>query len=334
MLKKVPKLDLKDKKICYQLDINARQSLQQLAKKIGLSKQVISYRIKNLIEKGVIKGFYTILDANKLGFITFKVYVKMKDFTLEKEKEFIDYLTKHKAVAWVVMSNGYWDYNMVYFGRNLVEFNNYFQEFLQKFRDYVDDKEVSQVVEAYQFRRAYILGEKEDDTKFDSMNSPTPPKWQGDDIDWEILKILAPNAKAELLEIGEKVNLSPKAVSIRIKRMIDKGIIQSFRAQFDISLLGFDYFKVFLNVKNFDKQKENTLFTWLKYQPNIVYVTKAIGKSDYEFEMQAKGREEFHQVLNEFREKFKGIISTVESLHYQKEYKFLYLPEATEGEWT
>ena len=33
------KLDKKDRKILYQLDINSRQTLSQLAKKVGLSKQ-------------------------------------------------------------------------------------------------------------------------------------------------------------------------------------------------------------------------------------------------------------------------------------------------------
>jgi DNA-binding Lrp family transcriptional regulator len=328
-MQKIPKLDLKDKRICYELDINARQSLQQISKKVGLSKQVISYRIKSLMEKGVIKGFYTILDVHKLGFIAFKVYLKVQVFSPKIEKDFISYLTKNKMVAWVVMSDGYWDYNIVYLCRNINEFNKAYEEFIDKFRDVIEEEEISIVTEAYQFRRSYILGEKDDDTKFDVMNSPEPPKWEGDKTDWEILKIIAPNARAELQEIGEKVNLSPKAVSLRIKNLVSKGVIQSFRAQFDISSLGFKYYKVFLRVKNFNKEAQKRMWTWLRYHPNIIYTTKAIGKADFEFEMQARGREEFHKVLDQFREEFGEYVRTVESLHYFKEFKFLYMPEAT-----
>ena len=326
---KIPKLDLKDKKICYQLDINARQSLQQISKQVGLSKQVISYRIKSLMDRGIIKGFYTILDVHKLGFMAFKVYVKVQNFSPEIEEEFTNYLKKHKAVAWLVMSNGYWDYNIAYLAKNVVEFDSYYQEFLQKFRDYLEDREISLVTEAYQFRRSYILEDKEDNTKYDVINSLAPPKWEGDKTDWEILKILAPNGRAEIQQISATIHLSPKAVSLRIKNMVKQGVIQSFRAQFDVSLLGFQYFKVFLKVKNFSKQKEESMWTWLRYHPNIIYTTRALGKFDFEFEMQARGREEFHKVLGEFRNKFKDCIRTVESLHYFKEFKFLYLPEAT-----
>jgi len=102
----VIKLDVKDKKIIYELDLNCRQSLNQIAKKVGLSKQVISYRINRLIERGVIKGFYTIMDLTKLGFITFKVYLKFKDQNPKIIDEMINYLVKNKSVIWMVTCNG------------------------------------------------------------------------------------------------------------------------------------------------------------------------------------------------------------------------------------
>jgi len=42
-------LDLKDKKLLYELDCNSRQTIQQLARKIGLSKDAIKYRINRIL---------------------------------------------------------------------------------------------------------------------------------------------------------------------------------------------------------------------------------------------------------------------------------------------
>ena len=39
-------LDLKDRKILYELDLNCRQSNAQIGKKVGLSRKVVDYRIK------------------------------------------------------------------------------------------------------------------------------------------------------------------------------------------------------------------------------------------------------------------------------------------------
>ena len=39
-------LDLKDRKVLYQLDVDCRQTNSEIGKKVGLSKQVVDYRIK------------------------------------------------------------------------------------------------------------------------------------------------------------------------------------------------------------------------------------------------------------------------------------------------
>jgi len=39
-------LDLKDRKILYQLDLNCRQSNSQIGKMVGLSRKGVEYRIK------------------------------------------------------------------------------------------------------------------------------------------------------------------------------------------------------------------------------------------------------------------------------------------------
>ena len=58
------KLDLTDRKIVYALDFASRMSLTQLGKKVGISKEVAKYRLDNLVKKGIIKGFYTDINAS------------------------------------------------------------------------------------------------------------------------------------------------------------------------------------------------------------------------------------------------------------------------------
>ncbi len=326
---KIIKLDLKDKKICYQLELNARQSLGQIAKKVGLSKQVVSYRIKNLVGRGIIKGFYTILNTTNLGYMIFKIYIKVKDFDNAKEKSLVDWVRKDKRVMWFVASKGRWDYHLAVYAKHMMDYNDFYADFMEKWRDNISLKDFATVVEAYQFSRAYILSQKEDTSKYDIIFERKPSRWEGDKIDWEILKVIAPNGRAELKDIAKKAGISPKVVSYRLKKLEKMDVIQSYRAMFNIDLLGYKYYKVMLRLKNMTKQKEKELFTWLKYHPNIIYVTKSIAKEDYEFEVQSLGEEHFDKIVKEFRERFKDIVRTIEPLHYPYEYKFLYLPEAT-----
>ena len=70
------KIDLKDKKILYELDRNSRQSNNQIAKKVGLSEQVVGHRIRRLQELGIIEYFYVKTNPSALGYMHIKIYLR------------------------------------------------------------------------------------------------------------------------------------------------------------------------------------------------------------------------------------------------------------------
>ena len=73
------KIDLKDRKIIYQLALDARQPVSKIAKKVRLSPQVVEYKIKRLENLGVITGYYTCIDISKIGYSIFKIYFKLQN---------------------------------------------------------------------------------------------------------------------------------------------------------------------------------------------------------------------------------------------------------------
>src|SRR3989338_9273021 len=99
-------LDLKDRKILYELDIKSRQTYNEIGKKVGLSKDSVIYRINNLQKAGIIKQFHTVIDVGKLGFISFRLYLKLQNATPEKEVEIIEFLKHRKIVTWIVSIDG------------------------------------------------------------------------------------------------------------------------------------------------------------------------------------------------------------------------------------
>ena len=77
-------LDDIDRKILKELQLDASQSLEDIAKKVATSKTPVWNRIKKLRKSGVIKNHTVILDADKLGLeACFFVLVK----TSEHEKK-------------------------------------------------------------------------------------------------------------------------------------------------------------------------------------------------------------------------------------------------------
>ncbi len=72
-------LDLTDIKLLRALEIDARRSLRDIAKEIGVSTVTVMNRLERLKKEGVIKGFTARVDAPKLGFeLTAVISLKAK----------------------------------------------------------------------------------------------------------------------------------------------------------------------------------------------------------------------------------------------------------------
>ncbi|MEM4425680.1 MAG: Lrp/AsnC family transcriptional regulator [Candidatus Nezhaarchaeales archaeon] len=62
------KLDEIDKAILRELVNDARLSFREIARRIGVSTATVASRVKRMEEEGVIKGYTTIVDVEKLGY--------------------------------------------------------------------------------------------------------------------------------------------------------------------------------------------------------------------------------------------------------------------------
>ena len=61
-------LDEIDERILRNLLVDARQSARQLSLKLGISTVTVLSRIKKLEKTGIIKGYTTIIDHEKIGY--------------------------------------------------------------------------------------------------------------------------------------------------------------------------------------------------------------------------------------------------------------------------
>ena len=61
-------LDDKDRRILNLLQENSRTSYMHIAEELGVSEATVRYRVKNLIENGVISRFTVLLNPRKIGY--------------------------------------------------------------------------------------------------------------------------------------------------------------------------------------------------------------------------------------------------------------------------
>jgi len=96
----IPNLDIDhiDKQILEKLHENSRISYTDLGKEIGLSRVAVQARINNLIEKGIIEKFTTVINPTKIG-----IHVSAF-FNVEVEPQYLEEVAQKLAEEHAVTS--------------------------------------------------------------------------------------------------------------------------------------------------------------------------------------------------------------------------------------
>jgi len=319
------KMDMKSKRILYELDVNARRSYSQIGKKVGLSKDTVNNKIKKMESQGIIKGYYTVINVSKLGYLEFRVFVKLYRTTPKKEEEIINYLVNHPKVGWVGSVSGQWDINMGVWEKSVFKFREFWDEFMGKYGDFILTNWISIITNLIHYRKAFLVNAKRDTSEPELVGGEIEEK--ADKTDIKILKILSKNARTPLLDIARKLNISQKTIAYRIKKMIKEKIILSFRALLDLNLLGIQYYKVHFTLRHKDKKRYEKLLAYTKAHPNIIFTNYLnIGGADFEVETYVYSQEQFQAIVDDMKSKFADLIIDAETLQYTKEYKWIYIP--------
>ncbi len=303
-------LDVKDKKILYELDMDARQPFSSIAKKVGLSKEVVNYRIKELERKGVIEGYYAMLDCYKIGYTFWRVYLRYHNISPEIEKEILEYLKKNPVIGWVTVGDGKWDLSVIIWAKDIHDFEKSYDDLIFKYGRYFGEKYVGAAFRIYHFKQNCLYGTK--DNSYLLMGEPG--QTTADKTDLEILYFLSKNARTSALDIGKKLNCTGNTIKNRIKRLIKEKVIIGYRAKLNYSLLGYDYYKVLLHLENLTKKKLNQIITTLNMNPNVIYITKSFGDAELEFEVLFKTKNELYKLMKKMKQKYVDIIRDYETV--------------------
>ncbi len=316
------KLDKKDRRILYELELNARIPESQLAKRTKLSREVVRYRLEKLEREGIIKYYMTLVNTLNLGFLMFRTYYKFTNLTPKKEEEIIHYL--QKKVNWVTKVEGNWNLTTMSFASTIFEYNNYLSELKSKFGEYIQDCWVSTMTKLWHYKRGYLLDNKSNKRVLVMGDRGKKPKL--DELDIKILGILLNNGRIKYIDLARRLKEHPKLIRDRVNKMIDEEVIIGFTPFYDMSKLNMIYFKVHFKLKNYSMSEFNSLLRYAQTHPNIIHVVEAVGGADYEIEVQVKSNNELYDIIEDIKIKFADIIYDYYFMEYTKEHTLDYLP--------
>ena len=321
MFKIMYKLDIKDKKLLYELDKDCRQSYSQLGRKLKLSKGTIKYRIDNLKEEGIIKGFHTIINIGKIGYTGFRLYLNLQDTTPTKEKEIILFLKKKNNITWLASMDGKYNLGAFIVAKSINEIEELWTELLEKYINYFDERLFTILMRSNYFSMAHLVGMQKNDYE---IIATTTPDLTVDEKDKLILKILSADATAPIIDIARKTGMTSKTVIERIKKLEQKNVILGYKTFLNLDKAGLQHFKVHFILLKVSKEKEREFKEYFKIHPNVVYREKHIGGDDIEIGIQAEDNNVLRKILDEIRERFADIIHEYSIHHIYEEHKSTY----------
>lgn len=321
-------LTIKDRKILKELFDNGRTPFSVIAKKVGLSKEVVNYRVKKLIDKGILLGFNTVININKLGWQIYFINIRLRNIDDAVEQEIIKIMTNHPNIAQVIKCMGNYDLILKVFVKDYIEVNNLMKNIELRFKTHIDEYAIDFVENEHPIPLPFLyepfkIKEYQSIPKNDKAPSPILK------TDLMILKALSHNARMPIADIAKKTNISGELVRYHIKKLEDKNIIIKYRpsAWSGSKSVGYNWYMVMLKLNEINKTTQKRLRFYIINNPNMTYYYKCIGQHDIQFEIRVKTGDELNQVLMHIRSILKNDLKSHKLSIILKEYKYTYFPD-------
>jgi DNA-binding Lrp family transcriptional regulator len=317
-VEEMEKIDVKDRRILYELDVNSRQSFRNIGRKVGLSKDVVASRVKKLKEKGIIIRFFTYYDILQLGYNFLRFYFKFQYATPDIKKEIIDHFMNDDYVNNLFSTEGSYDLGVLMMVEKISDIYPFWRKTLEKYGDYFS----MQVFSAYMGELIYGHG-----FLLEGIEKPrrTPlSKNQGevkiDALDLEILKLLVVDSRMPTLEIAQKLNSTVATITSRINRLVKSKVILGFTIELDLDKLGYQAWKVDFYLSEYTKLHQ--IVQYIEKNPLLYCVDYTMGYADLELEINVRDISQLHDIIEDLHSKFPKIIRNYSFFRAIKFYKW------------
>jgi Lrp/AsnC family transcriptional regulator, leucine-responsive regulatory protein len=318
----IVKLDEYDKKLLYELDRDAHTSLTMLAKRLKKSKQFIDYRIKKLEENKIIIRYHAIIDASRLGFTTYRIYLKFQQTLKSDEEEIYAFLEKFDNIWTIAKLHGKWDVAFFVGTKIIKDLHDVWDDLLDKFKDKIKDYSIAVYAPIINFNRTFFTDKN---PEIIERIYGDGQKIDYDDIDMEIIKIYSNNVRMSYLEIAKKLKLSINTIIKRIKTLEKNKVICGYKLDINLEPLGYVGYRIDLHLSS--AKSKTKLIEFCRQNKNIYQIMNTVGGADFEMSVIVKDFYEILKLMETMKNEFKGIINDYDYFGYTTFPKLSMVPD-------
>ena len=141
------KIDLNLAKL---LSTDARISIIDLAKKLGVSPRIANYRLKKLKQEGIILGSRVSLNLEKIDYKFFKAFIYLENATEKRRQDLLNYCDEHPNIIHSVINLGDWDFEAEFEVKSNEQFYEILSFMRSNFSDIIKTVETALISKEYE----------------------------------------------------------------------------------------------------------------------------------------------------------------------------------------
>lgn len=286
-------LNVKDKKILSELIKDPRESMSQIGRAVGLSKEVVRYRIERLLKAGVIQRIIPIINNFTLNVDTYRLLINLHNLKEGSRNEIVNELSKEPDIRVRILIESRYDLEILMNVSNSKDFYDFYQRFLNKYGPLILNKDLSIISRQWYLHHRYLLEENAPvivgEKKAVALNENSK----------KILDLLKKDAGISVLDIANKINISPSSVIYSIRQMKESKVIAGYSMILNLGILGYNKCKVGISLSDLSYKDE--IIKYLINKKCVTRITEFMGNMDFDFEIVFKTISELDLFIQELR---------------------------------
>ncbi|MBI5389068.1 Lrp/AsnC family transcriptional regulator [Candidatus Woesearchaeota archaeon] len=297
-------LDLTDRKLLYELDLNSRASYKELATKLRIAKETVRFRVTRLVQKRYIKNFITTMNTSFLNQFYYKLFYKFYRTSPAIDQKIVSYIQNHKSVAYFASTEGRYDLLFLILSKDMGDLYRFLVPFREEFGEYILEQQILTMpsVHRFNFRFFHETGKL--------LHTEYPLELKEPDIDgldYAIIEALAKNARMSLLDLAKLTDSETNVIKYRIRKLKEKKILGSHVLDINFDAFGVEQFQVDFSLKNHSIIEK--IINYAAQNPKATFATVTLGKYDLALEFAVHNIKELRGILNDIKEKFSDSIT-------------------------
>lgn len=299
-----------DKKLLFALDLNGRESLASISRKLKVSSDSLEKRLKKLESLGVISHHSIQLNQRAFGQIVFKVFLKLQGAKSSRET-IVKAIKRLPSLLWVVQTYGNWDICFSLVAPSPAQVTSRLRSLFSRNSVFIADQNIVITAEVFRYPRKHLINEAPAKT-FEHAHSVS--QYILNDFEKLLLKKMSTKARLSFIELASLCKTTPSKVRYAINNLEKEKVISGYRPRLDLKKLNLLTFKVLLERLDYSTELDKKLKDFCSQNSSVTYLAFQLGRYSAEFDVEVESVQKFNELMETFREKFDGDFRTAEYL--------------------